>query len=473
MAAERRGEHSDYLLEVVCFPPSSPAPFSPSTRCFVCFSPHPHCMTADVTYFDLPPVFQVNAVVGQGGYGAVCRAVVHAPLSPSSSSDASTTSGSQQPPPLATAAAAMPPRTVAIKKIPQYNKNIDTAKKVYRELRVLKHLQNVAQVVPCHALIRPPPGAGNDVYIVMDYFPSDLSGVIKSIAPGDLDEEKIHYLVAQLLLGLRGSHKAGIIHRDLSTRNLLVDAACTLSIADFGLARFFDPEERMSFGVVTQWYRAPEVLTDAKYDAKIDVWSAGVTMAELFIRGHLFAGKPNDLVDQLNKIMKVVGVPDPSLMRNSEFILGSSSENAVRYVERVAKQVAGKNRATLFQPDGPKFVVPMSGEARDLLGKLLVFNPDERLSADAALRHPWFHAPSVHDFIDDEIRFQDENVQPFPADAFHQATATLTDIVGEIERLATPWSPAAEAALFAAFEQQAAQQAGGGGAPGGVPVDES
>ena len=76
-------------------------------------------------------------------------------------------------------------------------------------------------------------------------------------------------------------HSAKILHRDLKPRNILVNSNCDLKICDFGLARPYIPELKvtatsMTDYVATRWYRPPELLLSYKnYTAAMDVWSIG------------------------------------------------------------------------------------------------------------------------------------------------------------------------------------------------------
>jgi serine/threonine protein kinase len=109
-------------------------------------------------------------------------------------------------------------------------------------------------------------------------------------------------------------HSAGVIHRDLKPRNLLVNSNCDLKICDFGLARvnFDDPDWSvgpMTEYVCTRWYRAPEVLCCwTKYESYIDVWSVGCIFAEMLGRKPVFPG--NHTQHQLQLIVEALGSPN-------------------------------------------------------------------------------------------------------------------------------------------------------------------
>jgi len=93
----------------------------------------------------------------------------------------------------------------------------------------------------------------------------------------------------QLLSGLDHCHNRGVLHRDIKGANLLLDNNGILKIADFGLATFFNPNQKqhLTSRVVTLWYRPPELLLGAtNYGAAVDLWSAGCILAELL------SGKP-------------------------------------------------------------------------------------------------------------------------------------------------------------------------------------
>jgi serine/threonine protein kinase len=89
-------------------------------------------------------------------------------------------------------------------------------------------------------------------------------------------------------------HSHRILHRDLKPQNLLIDRDGALKIGDFGLARAFGiPIRAYTHEVVTLWYRAPEVLLGARqYACPIDVWSIGTIFVEMMTKSALLLASP-------------------------------------------------------------------------------------------------------------------------------------------------------------------------------------
>ena len=109
-----------------------------------------------------------------------------------------------------------------------------------------------------------------DVYVVFELMDTDLSRVIESSQ--HLGDEHIKFFMYQLLSAVHFLHTAGIAHRDIKPRNMLVNADCTLKICDFGLARLCTPDLVVDGGmtdyVATRWYRAPEVILGCSSSCK-------------------------------------------------------------------------------------------------------------------------------------------------------------------------------------------------------------
>jgi len=122
-------------------------------------------------------------------------------------------------------------------------------------------------------------------YLVMEYLEgTGLNNIL--LVPEDLLAGwRVHYM-RQVAEALREVHKRGFIHRDICPRNLLfVGDASILKLTDFGLTLpnkppFTDPGNRTG----TPNYMAPELVRRKPTDVRLDVFSFGVTMYELFTR---------------------------------------------------------------------------------------------------------------------------------------------------------------------------------------------
>lgn len=126
-------------------------------------------------------------------------------------------------------------------------------------------------------------------YVITELLQSDLHKII--VSPQHLSADHIKVFLYQILRGLKYLHSARILHRDIKPGNLLVNSNCVLKICDFGLARVEEPDQskHMTQEVVTQYYRAPEILMGARhYSAAVDVWSVGCIFGELLGRRILF-----------------------------------------------------------------------------------------------------------------------------------------------------------------------------------------
>ncbi|KAG8663764.1 mitogen-activated protein kinase 4-like isoform X2 [Manihot esculenta] len=324
--------------------------------------------------------------VGRGAYGIVCAAM---------------NSETQE--------------EVAIKKIGNAFDNRIDAKRTLREIKLLRHMDH-ENIVALRDIIRPPQKENfNDVYIVYELMDTDLHQIIRSNQP--LTDDHCRYFLYQLLRGLKYVHSAHVLHRDLKPSNLLLNANCDLKIADFGLARTTSETDFMTEYVVTRWYRAPELLLNcSEYTAAIDIWSVGCILGEIMTRQPLFPGK--DYVHQLRLITELIGSPDDSSLG---FL---RSDNARRYVRQLP-QYTRQNFAARFPNK--------SAGAVDLLEKMLVFDPNRRITVDGALCHPYL-AP-LHDINEEPVC-----PKPFNFD-FEQPTFTEENIKELIWRESVKFNP--------------------------------
>ncbi|KAL4425063.1 hypothetical protein ABPG77_001841 [Micractinium sp. CCAP 211/92] len=203
----------------------------------------------------------------------------------------------------------------------------------------------------------------------------------------------------QLLAGLAYLHSNWVLHRDLKPSNILLEQG-RLKIADFGLARSVrQPLEPLwnNGVVVTIWYRAPELLLDAKhYTGAIDVWAVGCIMAELLLLRPLFQGEERkgsqDVFqdDQLNRIFAALGHPGSQTpwvhldsLRHWREDTGGCRTRKPEHGSVNLKQMLWENSPLLRS-------FPKPDSLLELLLSMLTLDPNARITAAAALQHEWF-----------------------------------------------------------------------------------
>ena len=240
-----------------------------------------------------------------------------------------------------------------------------------REISLLKELAHV-NIVKLYEVLHNP----KKLTLVFEYVEQDLKKVIDKTNGKGLDMPLVKSYLYQLLRGVDHIHKNKVLHRDLKPQNLLITKDDIVKIADFGLARGYGiPVKNYTHEVVTLWYRPPDVLLGNKiYGTTVDMWSIGCIFAEMVSGKPLFTG--NSESDQLKKIFEIKGTPNDnyasSLKELSEWGVGDN--NFENYPE--------KNMKELF-PN-------LDSEGLDLLQKFLQLEPEKRISAEEALKHPFF-----------------------------------------------------------------------------------
>lgn len=120
--------------------------------------------------------------------------------------------------------------------------------------------------------------------VVVEYLPG---GTLKKFLIRNKRKKLAFKVVIQIALdlarGLSYLHSKTIVHRDVKTENMLLDANRTLKIADFGVARVEAQNPRDMTGETgTLGYMAPEVLDGKPYNRKCDVYSFGICLWEIY-----------------------------------------------------------------------------------------------------------------------------------------------------------------------------------------------
>ncbi|GMJ11322.1 yeast YAK1-related gene 1 [Hibiscus trionum] len=230
----------------------------------------------------------------------------------------------------------------------------------------------------------------------------------------------------QILRGLALLKDAGIIHCDLKPENILL---CTsvkpagIKIIDFGSACM---EERTVYSYIqSRYYRSPEVLLGYQYSTKIDMWSFGCIVAELFLGLPLFPGASE--FDLLRRMVKILGSQPPDYVlkeakNTSKFfkcvgnihniengeVGGRSAYQALTEEEYEARELkkplmgkeyfGHKNLEAIvtnypYRKNLPEEDIIKEGQIRlaliDFLRGLVEFDPAKRWSPFQASKHPF------------------------------------------------------------------------------------
>eukprot|EP00187_Rhodella_violacea_P019815 CAMPEP_0184721454 /NCGR_PEP_ID=MMETSP0314-20130426/18504_1 /TAXON_ID=38298 /ORGANISM="Rhodella maculata, Strain CCMP 736" /LENGTH=434 /DNA_ID=CAMNT_0027185815 /DNA_START=63 /DNA_END=1367 /DNA_ORIENTATION=+ len=310
--------------------------------------------TAATSDFFLPDLlrnkYKIIGIIGEGAYGVVCSA-----------EDPDTG------------------EKVAIKRIKRVMDSYPMATRILRELKFLRLLSAHENIVKVRDVLIPgDKDKFNDTYVVFELMPMDLRRLLRSKT--ELKSEHLKYFMWQILRGINFLHSSRVFHRDLKPDNILINAKCGVRICDFGLARAaFENQEDMVFWtnyVATRWYRAPELVSAhfTSYSTAIDMWSVGCIFGEIISRGKpLFPGRNE--IDLMEKIICVTGSPNPEAL--------SKMRNPTMREKIAALPFQKPVQLGLIFPDADPLCL-------DLLSKVLVFDPDRRLSAREALEHEFF-----------------------------------------------------------------------------------
>lgn len=226
--------------------------------------------------------------------------------------------------------------------------------------------------------------------MVFEYLEYDLTGVLET-PEIHLTPAHIKSWAQQLLRGVHYMHKNMVIHRDLKASNLLINRKGELKIADWGLARSWNNEmKRLTCKVITLWYRPPELLLGCtSYTEKIDMWSVGCIIAEMFRRSGFLKGSTE--ASQLDLIFKVCGHPTRETWPNLE-----KSCRLWKKFGPVPGQPIYPNRLEEALKAGLGSKARMvTAHAVDMVAKLMTLNPSQRWSAEDALDADYFFEEPV------------------------------------------------------------------------------
>ncbi|MBN3300703.1 CDK17 kinase, partial [Amia calva] len=244
-----------------------------------------------------------------------------------------------------------------------------------REVSLLKDLKH-ANIVTLHDIIH----TDKCLTLVFEYLERDLKQYMDDCG-NIMSVYNVKIFLFQLLRGLCYCHRRKVLHRDLKPQNLLINDRGELKLADFGLARAKSvPTKTYSNEVVTLWYRPPDVLLGTtEYSTPIDMWGVGCIFYEMVTGRPLFPG--STVEDELHLIFRILGTPTEETWTGISTSEEFKSYNFPRYHAEPLVNHAPRHASDWIDSDG-----------LDLLSKLLQFEAKKRVTAEEALRHPYFRS---------------------------------------------------------------------------------
>ncbi|KAE9039355.1 Serine/threonine-protein kinase 3 [Phytophthora rubi] len=257
-------------------------------------------------------VYEVLERIGEGSYGKVYKAVNK-----------------------------LSAEVVALKVVPVESDDRAAFDELTREIRILERCESPFVVQYCGSF-----SYESQLWIAMEFCAAGSLADLHVLRERQvLSEAEIAAVCANVVLGLAHLHSRGLIHRDIKAGNLLLNADGVAKLADFGVsAQLTATVGKRRTVIGTPFWMAPEVIQEAQYDCKADLWSLGITALELA------EGEPP--LAHMHPMRAIFLIP---------------------------------NRAPPELREPHKY----SAEFRDFLAACLKKDPQERASAQDLLRHPF------------------------------------------------------------------------------------
>jgi len=311
-----------------------------------------------------------------------------------------------------------------------------------REMSILLSMRH-PNIVTVHEVVMDP----TQMFLVMELVDFDLGLLIEHMKQ-PFSEAQVKCLATQLLSALAAVHECFVLHRDLKQTNLLLDKNGVLKLCDFGLARRCSGFGKVCTPNVTSlWYRAPEILLgETAYGSAVDMWSFGCIFAEWLQLGEPLMQGTGE-IDQINTIFKLLGTPSehswpkfPSMRAVQVAVFPFVDYHTISLgpdgslVKLPKNSLRKKFPAEGFTPDASAIALQPQPQHRStalsesgfaLLNAALTCDPEQRVTAAAALEHVWFQEePLAVPLSRSEIRQLRRNRDDaISSGAHHQALA--------------------------------------------------
>jgi len=262
--------------------------------------------------------------------------------------------------------------------------------------------------------------------------------IMENDEPPYFTRQRLCYITRQSLIALDFVHKLGLIHSDIKPENILLGSysRAKVKVIDFGSSCYLT--DRQSSYIQSRSYRAPEVVLGLPYDGKIDIWSLGCVVAEMYTG--LVTFQNDSVVSMLSRIEAICGAFPRHLIakgrQSGQFFTASgllyekadpddeSHDGSMSSHEEDSYNIFQPKTTTMaarlgFDPDllEKTDLQPEEEECAmfvDFLRQILTIDPDARPTAEEALRHPWIL--SSYQLTEEDIKYPPEDASDEESD---------------------------------------------------------
>ncbi|CAF4962691.1 unnamed protein product, partial [Rotaria sp. Silwood1] len=242
----------------------------------------------------------------------------------------------------------------------------------------------------------------NHLCLVFEPLSMNLREVLKKYGKDiGLSIKAVRSYTQQLMLALKHLKKCNILHADIKPDNILVnETKLYLKLCDFGSASLASDCEITPY-LVSRFYRAPEIILGMQYDFSIDLWSVAVTIYELYTGRVMFPGKSNN---EMLKLMMDLKGKIPNRIIRKGMLKEKHFDRDCNFLYHEIDKVTERDKITTVTNINPcrDLLSLLVGhqrlpedqmkkvlQLRDLLDKILIFDPQKRLNIKQSFEHPF------------------------------------------------------------------------------------
>mmetsp|Transcript_1923 Transcript_1923/g.4119 ORF Transcript_1923/g.4119 Transcript_1923/m.4119 type:complete len:1435 (-) Transcript_1923:42-4346(-) len=263
--------------------------------------------------------------------------------------------------------------------------------------------------------------------------------IMENEEPVYFNRRRLCYITRQLLIALEYVHNLDLVHCDIKPENILMSSysRCEVKLIDFGSSCY--RTDHFSSYIQSRSYRAPEVVLGLPYDGKIDIWSLGCVIAEMYSGRVIFQNE--SVVTMLARIQAICGrfprhmlegreagryFTNTSLLYEKVYVRqqdedeeeevsdrrSTTSDEDCEYFEILVPKMTTLSARLGFDPDLMEQKERSANQEEralftDFVGCLLSIDPAVRPNATEALNHPWILS-GLH-LSNDDVKYPPED----------------------------------------------------------------